>query len=224
MSGIIDPRERERAHQNTGYVDFYAEALKASERFRNEYDGRLNLVKSHQMPFERSPDGLIKHIVNDKMDTKECCLDIYMQFLPPGASGKHPAYLSEEVVYVVEGKGYDLHWDVRFERARKRWSSNGRASPSAMTGSKAISSTSRPIAPTSTSTPIPNLRKPAGHRDLTAGSSSRWASRLVKASSWRMPKAIEPEQPSNATVAPAKAGSTPTSKDGRGALTAATSE
>jgi hypothetical protein len=36
------------------------------------------------MPFERSPDGLIKHIVNEKLDMKECCLDIYMQFLPPG--------------------------------------------------------------------------------------------------------------------------------------------
>ena len=67
------------------------------------------------MPFERSPDGLIKHIINEKMDTKECCLDIYMQFLPPGkASGKH-RHLSEEVFYVVEGRGYDLHWDVRFD-------------------------------------------------------------------------------------------------------------
>ncbi len=67
------------------------------------------------MPFERSPDGLIKHIINEKMDTKECCLDIYMQFLPPGkASGKH-RHLSEEVIYVVEGKGYDLHWDVKFD-------------------------------------------------------------------------------------------------------------
>ena len=115
MSRIIDPRERERAHADNGHVDFYAEALKASERFRKEYAGRLNLVKAHQMPFERSPDGLIKHIVNEKMDTKECCLDIYMQFLPPGkASGKH-RHLSEEVIYVIEGKGYDLHWDVRFD-------------------------------------------------------------------------------------------------------------
>ena len=59
MSGIIDPRERERAHANTGHVDFYAEAVKASAQFRKDYDERLNLVKAHQMPFERSPDGLI---------------------------------------------------------------------------------------------------------------------------------------------------------------------
>ena len=40
MSGIIDPRERERAHAAAGYVDFYAEAVKASEQFRKDYEGR----------------------------------------------------------------------------------------------------------------------------------------------------------------------------------------
>jgi len=115
MSSVVDPRERARAYAQTAHVDFYAEALKASEQFRKDYAGRLNMVKAAQMPFERSPDGLIKHIVNERMDTKECCLDIYMQFLPPGkASGKH-RHLSEEVFYVVEGTGYDLHWDVRFD-------------------------------------------------------------------------------------------------------------
>ena len=72
-----------RAHAQTKEVNF-AEAVKASEQFRKDYAGRLNLVKAKDMPFERSPDGLIKHIINEKMDTKECRLDIYMQFLPPG--------------------------------------------------------------------------------------------------------------------------------------------
>jgi gentisate 1,2-dioxygenase len=112
---LIDPRERAAAHANTYAVDFYAEALKASAKFRDDYDRRMNVVKASEMPFERSPNGLIKHIINEKMNTKECCLDIYMQFLPPGkASGKH-RHLSEEVFYVVEGQGYDLHWDVRFD-------------------------------------------------------------------------------------------------------------
>lgn len=112
---VIDPRERAKSHAQTRHVDFYAEALKASAEFRKEYQGRMNVVKGADMPFERSPDGLIKHIIHEKMDTKECCLDIYMQFLAPGkASGKH-RHLSEEVVYVVEGRGYDLHWDVKFD-------------------------------------------------------------------------------------------------------------
>jgi uncharacterized RmlC-like cupin family protein len=115
MSRIVDAGEQERAHAETRFVDFYAAALEASEQFRRDYPARLNVVKASQMPFERSPDGLIKHIINEKMDTKECCIDIYMQFLPPDkASGKH-RHLSEEIFYVVEGNGYDLHWDVRFD-------------------------------------------------------------------------------------------------------------
>jgi hypothetical protein len=70
---VIDPRERAKAHAETQQVDFYAEALKASEQFRQEYQGRMNVVKGSEMPFERSPNGLIKHI-NEKMNTKECCL------------------------------------------------------------------------------------------------------------------------------------------------------
>jgi gentisate 1,2-dioxygenase len=115
MSRVVDDNERARAHSGETYVDFYAEALKRSANFRKDYDDRVNVVKSSQMPFERSPDGLIKHIINEKMDTKECCIDVYMQFLAPGqASGKH-RHLSEEIIYVVEGSGYDLHWDVRFD-------------------------------------------------------------------------------------------------------------
>lgn len=112
---ILDPREKEAAYKQLKHANFYEEALKASAEFRKEYDSRINVVKAADMPFERSPDGLIKHIVNEQMNTKEMCLDIYMQFLPPGkASGKH-RHLSEEVFYVIEGHGYDLHWDVKFD-------------------------------------------------------------------------------------------------------------
>jgi uncharacterized RmlC-like cupin family protein len=112
---IVDAIERARAHAATREVDFFAQALEASAAFREEYEGRMNVVKAADMPFEHSPDGLIKHIIHEQMQTKECCLDIYQQFLPPGkASGKH-RHLTEEIFFVVEGSGYDLHWDVRFD-------------------------------------------------------------------------------------------------------------
>jgi mannose-6-phosphate isomerase-like protein (cupin superfamily) len=112
---IIDPKERERAHAEVAHVDFYSEAVKQSNAFRKEYAGYLNVVKSAAMPLERSPDGLLKHIIHEKMQTKEMCLDIYMHFIPLGKrSGRH-RHLSEEVFYVVEGNGHDLHWDVKFD-------------------------------------------------------------------------------------------------------------
>jgi uncharacterized RmlC-like cupin family protein len=112
---FVSAIERSRSRSGDGYVDFHAEALEASRQFRNEYRDRLNVVKWHDMPMERSADGLIKHIVNERMNTKECCIDIYMQFIPPfGATGTS-RHLSEEVAYVIEGHGYDHHYDVRFD-------------------------------------------------------------------------------------------------------------
>jgi uncharacterized RmlC-like cupin family protein len=107
--------ERERARQGAPHVDFYAQALKASQEFRREYQQRMNVVKWHEMPMERSADGLIKHVINERMNTKECCIDIYMQFIPAGGATGTSRHLSEEVAFVIEGSGHDLHYDVRFD-------------------------------------------------------------------------------------------------------------
>lgn len=107
--------EKKVARQGGSTCNYYADALHESTAFRKDYAERRGIIKGSEMPMERSPDGLIKHIVNERMNTKECCVDIYMQFIEGGkATGKH-RHLSEEIFYVVEGRGYDLHWDVRFD-------------------------------------------------------------------------------------------------------------
>ena len=92
--------------------DYYRKALERSKRFRQEYGKRKSIVKASEMPWERSPQGLIKHVVNEEMFTREFALEMYMQLIEPGkSSGKH-RHMAEEVFYVLEGHGYDLHWDV----------------------------------------------------------------------------------------------------------------
>ena len=94
---------------------FRAEAVATSEAFRKEYETRANVVFAEDMPFERCADGLIKHLVHRNMNTRECCVEAYMQFLKPGErSGKH-RHMWEEIIFVVEGSGYDLHWDMKFD-------------------------------------------------------------------------------------------------------------
>jgi quercetin dioxygenase-like cupin family protein len=94
---------------------FRAEDVMASEEFRKQYDSRPNVVSAEDMPWERSADGLIKHLVHHKMDTRECCVEAYMQFIKAGErSGKH-RHMGEEIIFVVEGSGYDLHWDMSFD-------------------------------------------------------------------------------------------------------------
>ena len=95
--------------------NFLAEAMVESEKFRADYATRPNIIKGKDMPWERSPDGLIKHLVHEKLDTREMCVEAYMQFLKPGErSGKH-RHMWEEVLFVVEGEGYDLHWDLKWD-------------------------------------------------------------------------------------------------------------
>lgn len=112
-TSFVDDVERQRARTDHT-ADFYAKALEASRRFRDEYKSRTNVVKAQDMPMERTADGLVKHVINEGMDTKECCIDIYMQFLAPGKATGTSRHLSEEVAFVIEGHGYDLHYDVHY--------------------------------------------------------------------------------------------------------------
>jgi gentisate 1,2-dioxygenase len=107
--------ERDVAHVGGGNCNFRMDDVAASVAFRSDYEKRANVVTAEEMPFEHSADGLIKHLIHHKMNTPECCVEAYMQFLKPGErSGKH-RHMWEEVIFVAEGSGYDLHWDFRFD-------------------------------------------------------------------------------------------------------------
>src|SRR5277367_1741227 len=107
--------EREFAHVGAKECSFRTEDIAQSAEFRRLYNMATNVVAAEDMPFERSPDGLIKHLVNHRMNTREMCVEAYMQFLPPNErSGKH-RHMWEEVIFVAEGSGYDMHWDLKFD-------------------------------------------------------------------------------------------------------------
>ena len=107
--------EKDIAHVGDAKADIYSEWLEESAEFRRDYRQRMTVLKAKDMPFENSPDGLLKHMVHEKLDTTECCLDVYMQFVPPGGTSGKSRKLAEQIVFVAEGSGYDLHWDVKFE-------------------------------------------------------------------------------------------------------------
>ena len=76
---------------------------------------RKKIVKPEDMPWEMARQGLLKHLLNEAMNTRMETVDAYMQIVPPGSrSGKH-RHLAEECLYVVEGRGYDLHQDCDVE-------------------------------------------------------------------------------------------------------------
>jgi len=93
------------------YQELLDDAATADERNAK----RRKIVKPNEMPWEMAPQGLLKHLINEAMNTRMETVDAYMQIIPPGSrSGKH-RHLAEECLYVVEGRGYDLHQDCDVE-------------------------------------------------------------------------------------------------------------
>lgn len=77
--------------------------------------GRKKIITPKDMPWEMSRQGILKHLINERMNTRMETVDAYMQIIPPGSrSGKH-RHLAEECLYVLEGFGYDLHQDCDVE-------------------------------------------------------------------------------------------------------------
>jgi quercetin dioxygenase-like cupin family protein len=98
------------AHR-TFYQDLLDDAASAPERNKR----RKKIVRPADMPWEMSRQGLLKHLLNEGMNTRMETVDAYMQIIPPGSrSGKH-RQLAEECLYVLEGRGYDLHQDCDVE-------------------------------------------------------------------------------------------------------------
>ena len=113
MSKILD--ERDFAHVGSKTASIRADDVAASAVFRKAYEAMPNVVSAEDMPWEKSADGLIKHLVHEKLNTREMCVEAYMQFLKPGEKSGVHRHMWEELIFVVEGSGYDLHWDMKFD-------------------------------------------------------------------------------------------------------------
>ena len=112
MSSIHD---RTPSLSGSKTATFRADDVRKSQEFRKDYESKLNVVLAEDMPWEHSADGLIKHLVHHKMDTREMCVEAYMQFLKAGEKSGIHRHMWEEVIFVAEGSGYDLHWDLKWD-------------------------------------------------------------------------------------------------------------
>jgi quercetin dioxygenase-like cupin family protein len=93
------------------YQDLLDDAAQAPARNAR----RKKIVTPEEMPWEMARQGILKHLLNEQMNTRMETVDAYMQIIPPGSrSGKH-RHLAEECLYVLEGRGYDLHQDCDVE-------------------------------------------------------------------------------------------------------------
>ena len=76
---------------------------------------RKKVVTPGDMPWEMSRQGLLKHLLNEGMNTRMETVDAFMLIVPPGSRSGKRRQLAEECLYVLEGRGYDLHQDCDVE-------------------------------------------------------------------------------------------------------------
>lgn len=108
---------QEAENWNAGHEHgtFYADTLKDAAERPVRDGARKKIITPEEMPWENAPQGLLKHLVNDTMNARVETVDVYMQIIPPGSkSGRH-RHLAEEALYVLEGRGYDIHVDCDVE-------------------------------------------------------------------------------------------------------------
>jgi quercetin dioxygenase-like cupin family protein len=74
-----------------------------------------HVVQDEHEPWEWTPQGKIKWMVHPLQEIAAKVMWIYFQEIPPGSrSGKH-RHVSEELLLVLEGRGFDVHDGQRWE-------------------------------------------------------------------------------------------------------------
>ena len=107
--------EKESALIRKAEARYYKERVKEVEEEEKRKGELKDIITPDEMPWELCQQGTIKQLLNENMDTRIKTLDIYMQLIPASSrSGKH-RHMAEEYMFILEGKGHSLHWDVDME-------------------------------------------------------------------------------------------------------------
>jgi quercetin dioxygenase-like cupin family protein len=80
--------------------------------------GRKKVVKPADTRWETTRDGRVRVITSpQRTDVRLFSVDVYQQEIPGGSrSGQH-WHMADEILYVISGRGYSLHWDVEADIA-----------------------------------------------------------------------------------------------------------
>jgi quercetin dioxygenase-like cupin family protein len=101
--------------QGTAHQNLYQALLDDAAEMPARNARRKKVVRPADMPWEMSRQGILKHLLNEAMNTRMETVDAFMQIIPPGSRSGKRRQLAEECVYVLEGRGYDLHQDCDVE-------------------------------------------------------------------------------------------------------------
>jgi quercetin dioxygenase-like cupin family protein len=103
-------------------ASFYADDLRLVKEEQERDAAYSKKVTPEDACWEDTPHGRLKHLAHEGINPRIKDIDMYIQEIPAGSrSGKH-RHMAEELMFILEGRGYSLHWDVQFDlKAEYEW-------------------------------------------------------------------------------------------------------
>jgi hypothetical protein len=75
------------------------------------------VLKPTETPWEWTPFGYVRQIAGEGVPLRIKGTDAYLHEIPAGSRSGRRWQMADEAVMVLEGEGYDLHWDVEADIA-----------------------------------------------------------------------------------------------------------
>lgn len=73
------------------------------------------VVHPTDTPWKWTPHGRVRALADADTPMRVKALDAYLQDIPAGSRSGRRWQMGDELFYVIEGEGYDLHWEVEVE-------------------------------------------------------------------------------------------------------------
>jgi quercetin dioxygenase-like cupin family protein len=81
---------------------------------------RKKVVKPSDTVWETTRDGRVRVLTSPRRsDVRLFSLDVYEQEIPAGSRSSKHWHMADEVLYVLSGSGFSLHWEVEAEIAER---------------------------------------------------------------------------------------------------------
>lgn len=77
--------------------------------------GLKKVIKPTDTPWQVTPHGRIRWIAHASVPLRVKAIDVHLHEIPQGSRSGKQWQMGDEIFYVLEGGGYDLHWDVEAE-------------------------------------------------------------------------------------------------------------
>lgn len=83
---------------------------------RAEEDVKLKkVIKPADTPWRVTPHGKVRLLADASVPLRVKAIDVHLQEIPGRSRSGRQWQMQDEIFYVLEGSGYDLHWEVEVE-------------------------------------------------------------------------------------------------------------